>query len=79
MPYNIYTPLYADTHAHTCIYIYIYSYIVAMLESTKNVAQILRACKFSDSAWERDVERGRESEWEGEGERVEGRGIGMPS
>lgn len=50
-----------------------------MLESTKNVAQILRACKFSDSAWERDVERGRESEWEGEGERVEGRGIGMPS
>lgn len=70
MPYNIYTLLYADTHAHTCIYIYIYSYIVAMLESTKNVAQILRACKFSDRAWERGVERGeREREWEGEGER----------
>lgn len=40
-----------------------------MLASTKNVAQILRACKFSDRAWERDVERGREREWEGEGER----------
>lgn len=51
-----------------------------MLASTKNVAQILRACKFSDRAWERGVERGeREREWEGEGERVEGRGIGMPS